>query len=954
MTIAVLRSLHAIIGDAIDDIERVYASHGRFADSTSTRNSKASDQPSLSQNPSFESAETTPRPDPKPSISSLNSQAYASPPPSPSITTTSHFLLSVAPAPHADTPVDFPSLDLPCDPTSLSEMLTTHPTVLDAIGRIVAAAGQLSATVQYHLQSCMRLLEASHVPEILREAGPEGLHVDGISRKNGVQATKLAHILRLLAAHHILREVSPDVFALNRISSLVDSGKMFSELKAYQEDGTPEMKYSDTGGTAAFVGLCTDEIQKSSAYMTETYYLSPSQDTRNGSDPARAPFCFAFDTLKSRTSFFGWLEGETETKDDANYGFRGQANSNKFRLERFGKAMSGSEGWETPGAILNGFDWHTLPHGSVVVDVGGGIGSTSMLLATAFFWVSEDRPVVCEMGEKAWKAKCPELLESGTARFQVHDFFTPQPVRNASVFLLRCVLHDWPNDFAQQILLRLREAATPETKLVIADFLVPLACADDVSTTPGSDGVEGAEIILPPAPLLPNLGKANANVYWMDLTMQVMFNSQERTLREIVDLTSSAGWKIVKVTKTPGSSLGYLIAVPVSVPAEVERANVHMFPPPEFSSPRVDGVEVTSKAENDEPMLDTAIEKEHKYRDDLEVVERASSRCGTPTFGSQTRLSSVQEALARFGGGIGRSKAMGRSFSSPSGNSELQKPSLAPPLALKPALLLVSGKKKRPSPLSVPPLHSSHSPVHSPSPTLKIGSSSPRGAERPYSQLQIPSQSQTQGQSLSSTPKIIPRRKSFANLRSPQPSTTANVPPLPIFSLSTRQPPPSPLSPVYPETHTHAQPRTPIRRRASHAQLNSHTTTAPGGTVPPMPSLIPVPVIAAAESPTRNGGKISGSSSPHIQVKSRSSNALQVPHHVVTRKRSGTVAGNANLCGGERLTWGRGHGRQMSMSSSSEMSSSVASRSPIVGGVSVLAAAARIEKGLLYWEEDSN
>ena len=74
----------------------------------------------------------------------------------------------------------------------------------------------------------------------------------------------------------------------------------------------------------------------------------------------------------------------------------------------------------------------------MVVDVGGGIGSTSMLLASAFSstdegglglkFVIQDRPVVVEMGEKvlhsvssmivsltfeqAWKAKCPELLES--------------------------------------------------------------------------------------------------------------------------------------------------------------------------------------------------------------------------------------------------------------------------------------------------------------------------------------------------------------------------------------------------------------------------------------------------------------------------------------------------------------------------------------------------------------
>jgi hypothetical protein len=37
----------------------------------------------------------------------------------------------------------------------------------------------------------MRLFEASHIPEILREAGLTGSHVDLISEKNGVDRTKL-------------------------------------------------------------------------------------------------------------------------------------------------------------------------------------------------------------------------------------------------------------------------------------------------------------------------------------------------------------------------------------------------------------------------------------------------------------------------------------------------------------------------------------------------------------------------------------------------------------------------------------------------------------------------------------------------------------------------------------------------------------------------------------------
>lgn len=39
-----------------------------------------------------------------------------------------------------------------------------------------------------------------------------------------------ARIMRLLAANHIFTEVSPDTFAANRLSSVVDSGKSIESI----------------------------------------------------------------------------------------------------------------------------------------------------------------------------------------------------------------------------------------------------------------------------------------------------------------------------------------------------------------------------------------------------------------------------------------------------------------------------------------------------------------------------------------------------------------------------------------------------------------------------------------------------------------------------------------------------------------------------------------------------
>ena len=400
--------------------------------------------------------------------------------------------------------------------------------------------------------------------------------------------------------------------------------------------------------------------------------------------------------------------------------------------------------------------------------------------------------------------------------------------------------------------------------------------------------------------------------------MQVMFNSQERTLREIVALAASSGWKVVKVTKTATSLFGHIVAVPTDILIQ-KRARGGSGS--SFFDAAIAGAKTKIPQKLNEPISNATIDEEKRYRDDMQTIERASSRCGTPTFGSRMELSSVEEALAKFGGGVIRSKGLkGPSASSFANRS-----------ALKPA---ASVTLKKPSPLSVPPLRRSP-PLHSP--TGKLGS--PR-----HGQSQSPA-----------GPTLIQRRLSIAQLRpqSQQGPQSLSQPPL----SATRH---LPLTPMSPRHSIHP----PLSRRPSHAQLSQvgHSHSHSQSQAPPvLPSLIPVR--SEPVTPQRHASLVIDSSRRDSPRPRRSSSYAQLPE-VPTRKRSGTVImpliqtsnmnaglgteipGNSSLIMGGSTGVGALGGAvlQFEMGQESGEGSTRPQPSAVVGGVSVLAAAAQIEQ----------
>ncbi|KAI0300566.1 S-adenosyl-L-methionine-dependent methyltransferase [Multifurca ochricompacta] len=519
----------------------------------------------------------------------------------------------------------------------------------------------------YHLPSCLRFFEASHIPELLSAAGPAGLSVIEISASVGVDSVKISHILRLLATHHIIQECEPDIFALNRVSALLDSGRSFTECQS-----APEKKYdAECAGVAALAALNTDELFKASAYFTDA--LLPSRETipkrvaltglftrSNSTEPSvsvtptptsstptllppvslapgpvspatqslsRSPLARAQPVIRrllSRSQLSGAVDDRlfpvspprVPTPDTGpvlaptafNLSQRTalpywtwlETPENGTRLARFARAMAGTEGWMgASDAELCAFPFPELAEGALVVDVGGGIGSTTLRLAERFpnlRFIVQDREPVCRLGEDAWKIHSPGLIKSRRVCFQVHDFFKPQPMHDdgikPAVFLLRVVCHDWPDTLARRILLQLRRAAdegAPNKKptyLVIGDHLLPYACAgtkvSELKVDGGAEALQGAHW-----PLLANLGAASANAYWMDMTMQVIFGGQERTLPELRLLAQSAGWRLIRVARVEGSLFAHVVAEPGPLPS----ASALKIPTPSVAGLMTVGVE---------------------------------------------------------------------------------------------------------------------------------------------------------------------------------------------------------------------------------------------------------------------------------------------------------------------------------------------------------------------------
>ncbi|KAK7042747.1 S-adenosyl-L-methionine-dependent methyltransferase [Favolaschia claudopus] len=437
----------------------------------------------------------------------------------------------------------FPALDKPWNPKAPNEILGQSAEVAAAKMILVAAAEQLMATVRepyvalirtgdgMTMLACLRTLSELNVAEILREAGPQGLNVNEIAAPSKVNPDLLARMLRLLATNHIFTEVSPNVFANNRISSALDKGKPSAELFA-----KPDERLQGASPVAALVEMFGDDLAKSFSHLTESIQLDPTGAT--------SPMRLAFN-VPADQGLFPWM----------------MRPENKKRAERFTIAMHSDSSREVAmGAIYNGFDWGLLPADGTIVDVGSGMGVNGLTIAKKYPGlrvVNQDFAAVVEKAKAHWQEHLPSHIEKGLVEFQTHDFFTPQPITTASAFILRHITHDWSDDQNVQILRRLRDASSPQTYLILIEHVVPSIAeeSDEVKK------IEGATREKAPEPLLGNFGAAASSIYARDMLLHFL-GGKERTVANFVEVFDKAGWKLVRIHRIPGLEQCHVVGVP--------------------------------------------------------------------------------------------------------------------------------------------------------------------------------------------------------------------------------------------------------------------------------------------------------------------------------------------------------------------------------------------------------
>ncbi|KLO08961.1 S-adenosyl-L-methionine-dependent methyltransferase [Schizopora paradoxa] len=433
---------------------------------------------------------------------------------------------------HKNAGIPIPSLDSASPLVGgFDRIESTTPGLRHAVRIVQGACAELTAIVSnpgllmftkalaFAESACLQLAISTKVADHL-EGHPEGMHVTDLESKCGIPADNLGRTLRFLSTRHIFIEHERDVFSNNRLS----------------------MQLRSEASACAIAKLLVNQCFQSSPFLYETL-----------SDPSTTPGTSAFEK-RNGLKLFDYLESD-QGHDAA---------------PMFAKAMRGIGDISGKSILTEVYPWGSLPKTSEIsiCDVVGNTGHVVMALLKAFpehnfKAIVQDLPGMLAQGAKLWEAQFPAAIEKKRVEFVPVDFLKEAPVAGCDFYYLRLCLHNWPDSHALEILRNIAKAmrAKPLTsRFLLHDFVLRRATS---ATKNEVDFIEG--LYVAPAPLLANFGAASCAGYNMDINMMGLLAAKERTLDELLDLSSQAGLSFERFWDA-----GIIDILEFSLPQEVE------------------------------------------------------------------------------------------------------------------------------------------------------------------------------------------------------------------------------------------------------------------------------------------------------------------------------------------------------------------------------------------------
>jgi C-methyltransferase len=285
-----------------------------------------------------------------------------------------------------------------------------------------------------------------------------------------------------LSIEELGRRVEADPDALERLLRALITRGVFRRRRDGRYDLSPLAEPLRSDGSASMRG--GTRFYGSPQHREHWSYLVDSVKTGRPSVP----------TLRGQ-EFFDYLAGEPDLG----------------RL--FDQAMTGVSELAV-GPIVAGYDFSGY---STIVDVGGGHGR---LLAAVLAATPAARGVLYDQLHVV--ADAPTLLQQhgidGRVRIESGSFLETVPA-GGDLYVLKLIIHDWPDEQAVKILRNVRDAAGPGGTVLLVEQVIP---------------THDREF----------LGK------WADLEMLLCFGARERTAAEYRDLLDRAGLQLTRVVQT--------------------------------------------------------------------------------------------------------------------------------------------------------------------------------------------------------------------------------------------------------------------------------------------------------------------------------------------------------------------------------------------------------------------